>query len=50
MLKFTIPAKERIVALKDLELMNVNALSLFGSEESLIRTVGRREFLFRNQS
>jgi hypothetical protein len=48
-LKFTIPAREQLVALKDLELMNVNAFSLFGSEDSLIRTVERREFLFRSR-
>ena len=47
-LKFTIPAKEQLVALKELELMNVNDFSLFGSEDSLIRTLGRREFLFRS--
>jgi len=29
--------------------MNVNAFSLFGSEDSLIRTVERREFLFRSR-
>jgi hypothetical protein len=46
-LKFTIPAKEQLVALRELELMNVNAFSLFGSEDSLIRTVERREFLLR---
>jgi hypothetical protein len=44
-LKFTIPASERLVALKELELMNVNAFSLYGSEDSLIRTLGIREFL-----
>ncbi len=46
-LKFTIPAKERLVVLKELELMNVNPFSLFGSEDSLIRTVERHEFMFR---
>jgi hypothetical protein len=49
-LKFTIPAKEQLVALKDLELMNINHFSLYGSEDSLIRTIGRREFLFRNRT
>jgi len=44
-LKFTIPASERLVALKELQLMNVNAFSLFGSEDSLIRTLATREFL-----
>lgn len=44
-LKFTVPASERLVALKELQLMNVNAFSLFGSEDSLIRTLATREFL-----
>ena len=44
-LKFVIPASERLVALKELQLMNVNAFSLFGSEDSLIRTLATREFL-----
>ena len=38
-LKFAIPASERLVALKELQLMNVNAFSLYGSEDSLIRTL-----------
>ena len=46
-LKIEIPANERIVALKELDLMNVNAFSLFGSEDSLVRTVARRELLFK---
>jgi hypothetical protein len=45
--KITIPVEERLTALKQLELMNINAFSLFGSEDSLIRTVARRELLFR---
>jgi len=44
-LKFTIPASERLVALKEARLMNANALSLFGSEDSLIHTPATREFL-----
>ena len=46
--KITMPIKERLSALKQLELMNINAFSLFGSEDSLIRTVARRELLFRD--
>jgi hypothetical protein len=46
--KITIPAKERVTALKQLDLMNINAFSLFGSEDSLSRTVARRELLFRD--
>jgi len=45
--KITIPVEERLTALKQLDLMNINAFSLFGSEDSLIRTVARRELLFR---
>jgi hypothetical protein len=48
--KICIPVTERATALKQLELMNINAFSLFGSEDSLIRTVARRELLFRDWS
>jgi hypothetical protein len=47
-LKFTIPAKERRVALQHLDLMNINPFSLFGSEDSLVRTIARRECYFKN--
>ncbi len=43
----TIPIGERITALRHLERMNINAFSLFGSEDSLIRTIARRELLLR---
>jgi len=33
-------------ALKDLDTMNVNALSLMGSEDALIQTLGAREYLY----
>jgi hypothetical protein len=46
-LKFTIPATERLVALMELDLMNVNAFSLYGSEDALVSTVARRELLFK---
>jgi hypothetical protein len=46
-IKITIPAAERIAALKTLDLMNINAYSLFGSEDSLMRTISRREGLFK---
>lgn len=42
--KITLPASEREVALKELERMNITPYSLFGSEESLMKTIGRREF------
>ncbi len=47
--KFNIPSSERITALRKLELMNINAYSLFGSEESLMNTVAKREFLIRDK-
>lgn len=46
-LKLEIPAAGRLVALKELDLMNVNAFSLFGSQDGLVRTVARRELLFK---
>jgi hypothetical protein len=47
LLKFTIPSTERRAALQHLDLMNINAFSLFGSEDSLIRTIARRECFFK---
>jgi hypothetical protein len=47
MFKITIPVEERLTALKHLDLMNINAFSLFGSDDSLVRTIARRELLFR---
>ncbi|MBZ5729352.1 MAG: hypothetical protein LAP87_30795 [Acidobacteriia bacterium] len=46
--KFKIPAKERVAALKHLDLMNINPFSLYRSEDSLVRTIARRECLFRD--
>jgi hypothetical protein len=43
----TLPVEQRNAALQNLELMNINPFSLFASEDSLIRTVARRELLFR---
>ncbi len=43
--KITIPTSERPAALKTLDRMNINSFSLFGSEDSLIRAVARRELL-----
>jgi hypothetical protein len=48
--KLVIPASERIPALRNLDLMNINPYSLFGTEDALIRTVARRECLFRSWS
>lgn len=46
--KFNIPGSERIKVLKALEQNNLNAFSLFGTEESLMKTLAFREFHFRN--
>jgi hypothetical protein len=45
--KITMPIGARIEALRQLDLMNINKFTLFGSEDSLISTVARRELLFR---
>jgi len=42
--KFIIPKKEFIPVQKKLDAMNINAHSLFGSEESLMKTIALREF------
>jgi hypothetical protein len=45
-LKILVPASERRRALMQLDSMNLNPYSLYSSEESLIRTIARRELLF----
>ena len=45
--KFSIPSNERLKVLRLLDRYNLNAFSLFGSDESLMETVALREFLFR---
>lgn len=45
--KFNIPSSERLKALRVLDRYNLNAFSLFGSEESLMETIALREFFFR---
>jgi len=42
--KFTLPVSERIEALKNLDQMNVNSVSLFNTEDSLMETAALREF------
>ena len=42
--KFDIPATERRKVMSELDAYNVNALSLFGSEESMMETLATREF------
>jgi hypothetical protein len=45
--KFNIPYSERLKVLKLLDGYNINAFSLFGSEESLMETMALREIDFR---
>lgn len=47
--KIIVPACERKAALMELDSMNINPYSLYASEDSLIRTVARREMLFRKE-
>ena len=42
--KFILPTEDRIIALRKLDKMNINAYSLFGSEESLMSTMALRTF------
>ncbi len=45
--KFKLPASQRIEFLKKLDSMNINAFSLFGTEESLMETIALRELEFK---
>jgi FRG domain len=45
--KFNIPASEQVKVLRQLEEYNLNAYSLFGSEESLMETLAIRELLLQ---
>lgn len=47
--KFDLPGSERHKILKRLEQYNINAFSLFGSEESLMETLSFREMFFRER-
>jgi hypothetical protein len=47
--KFNIPYSERLKVLKLLDNYNINALSLFGSKESLMETMALREIHFRDR-
>jgi hypothetical protein len=44
--KFTIPASERTKVLQILDEHNLNAFSLFGTEDALMETLAKREFSF----
>jgi hypothetical protein len=46
LMKFTIPGSERTKVLRQLDEHNLNAFSLFGSEESLMETLAIRELDF----
>jgi len=45
--KFNIPASERLKVLRHLDTHNINAFSLFGTEDSLMETINLRELHFR---
>jgi hypothetical protein len=45
--KITIPSEERETVLRVLNDYNLNAFSLFGSEESLVETMWLREYVLR---
>jgi len=45
--KFNIPVSERFNVLQKLDEMNLNAFSLFGTEESLMETLAFREFCLK---
>jgi len=47
--KLTIPVTERLKVLRSLDRYNLNAFSLFGSEESLMETAGLRVFSYPEQ-
>jgi FRG domain len=48
--KFTLPACERIHVLRILDRMNINSLSLFDTEDSLMETVALREFYLSDRN
>jgi hypothetical protein len=47
--KFTLPANERTSILKRLDAYNLNAYSLFPTEDALLETVALREIEFRGR-
>ena len=47
--KFTIPADERLKVLRELYAHNINAFSLFQTEESLLETIALREIDLQNR-
>ena len=47
--KFKLPVSKRIEVLKNLDQMNINSVSLFNTEDSLMETVALREFFLSNE-
>lgn len=47
--KFNIPKGERVKVLEILDKVNINSFSLFASEESLMDTIAKREFLIKKR-
>jgi hypothetical protein len=47
--KFNVPYSERVKVLRILDGYNINALSLFGSDESLLETIALREIYFQDK-
>lgn len=47
--KFTMPVDEKLKVLRELDAHNINAFSLFQTEESLLETLALREIDFRNR-
>ncbi|HWA70482.1 MAG TPA: FRG domain-containing protein [Rhizomicrobium sp.] len=48
--KINVPTSERLKVLRDLDAINLNAFSLFGSEESLMETLALRELRFTSEN
>ncbi len=46
--KFILPASEKLVVLRELDKMNINSYTLFGSDESLLSALFNREALFKD--
>lgn len=49
LIKYTLPSSQRKEFLRKLDLMNINAYSLFGNEENLMHTLSTRELFFNEQ-
>jgi hypothetical protein len=45
LLKVVIPVADRLDALRNLDQMNINKYSVYGSEDALVQTIARRECL-----